>query len=135
VEVTMSGRVVHFELPFDDAERAQRFYGEAFGWTFRSLPDTGPDTSYVLVTTGPSDEGPPSEPGFVNGGMLERGLPVGGPVVTVEVDDIDATLAEVERLGGTTVAARQAVGDMGFSAYFRDSEGNAMGLWQSARGD
>jgi uncharacterized protein len=67
--------------------------------------------------------------------MLERGLPVGGPVVTVEVDDIDATLAEVERLGGTTVAARQAVGDMGFSAYFRDSEGNAMGLWQSARGD
>lgn len=127
----MSGRVVHFELPFDDGERAQRFYGEAFGWRFRALPEMG----YVLVTTGPSDEGPPSEPGFVNGGLLERGLPVGGPVVTVEVEDIDATLAEVERLGGTTVAARQAVGGMGFSAYFKDSEGNAMGLWQSAGGD
>jgi uncharacterized protein len=127
----MSGRVVHFELPFDDAERAQRFYGEAFGWRFRALPEMG----YVLATTGPSDEGPPSEPGFVNGGLLERGLPVGGPVVTVEVEDIDATLAEVERLGGTTVAARQAVGDLGFSAYFKDSEGNTMGLWQSAADD
>jgi len=127
----MSGRVVHFELPFDDAERAQRFYGEAFGWRFRTLPEMG----YVLATTGPSDEGPPSEPGFVNGGLLERGLPVGGPVVTVEVEDIDATLAEVERLGGTTVAARQAVGDLGFSAYFKDSEGNTMGLWQSAADD
>jgi uncharacterized protein len=127
----MSGRVVHFELPFDDAERAQRFYGEAFGWRFRALPEMG----YVLATTGPSGEGPPSEPGFVNGGLLERGLPVGGPVVTVEVEDIDATLAEVERLGGTTVAARQAVGDLGFSAYFKDSEGNTMGLWQSAADD
>ena len=28
----MSGRVVHFEIPFDDAERAQAFYRQAFGW-------------------------------------------------------------------------------------------------------
>jgi len=29
----MSGKVVHFEIPFDDAERARKFYSEAFGWT------------------------------------------------------------------------------------------------------
>jgi predicted enzyme related to lactoylglutathione lyase len=127
----MSGRVVHFEVPFDDGDRAQRFYREAFGWRLRALPDLG----YVLVTTGPSDEGPPGEPGFINGGMLARGLPVGGPVVTVEVDDIESALDTVERLGGTTVAAKQAVGDLGFSAYFKDSEGNVMGLWQSTRED
>ena len=28
----MSGRVVHFEIPFDDGDRARAFYQEAFGW-------------------------------------------------------------------------------------------------------
>ena len=124
----MSGRVVHFEIPFDDGERASTFYSGAFGWHLDAMPDM----QYVLVTTGPSDQGPPSEPGFINGGMLARGEPVGRPVLVVDVEDIDATLKEVERLGGSTVVGRQTVGDMGFSAYFTDSEGNLMGLWQNA---
>ena len=52
--------------------------------------------------------------------------------LVLEVDDIDATLAQVEELGGATVSAKQAVGEMGFSAYFTDPEGNLMGLWQTA---
>lgn len=124
----MSGRVVHFEIPFDDGERASTFYSEAFGWKLAEMPGM----QYVLATTGPSDSGPPSEPGFVNGGMLARGEPVARPVIVVDVEDIDATLKEVARLGGATVTKKQAVGEMGFSAYFTDSEGNLMGLWQSA---
>jgi predicted enzyme related to lactoylglutathione lyase len=124
----MSGRVVHFEIPYDDQERAQAFYAEAFGWSMVPLPEM----RYVLATTGPSDQGPPSEPGFINGGLLERGLPVGGPVVVLDVEDIDASLDRIETLGGTTVSAKQPVGDMGFSAYFKDPEGNLMGLWPSA---
>ena len=85
----MTGRVVHFEIPFDDAERASAFYGDAFGWNLTPLPEM----KYVLVTTGPSDQGPPSEPGFINGGMLERGESVKGPVLVIEVDDIEASLA------------------------------------------
>ena len=50
----------------------------------------------------------------------------------MDVDDIDATLAKVEELGGTTVRPRQEVGQMGFTAYFTDHEGNLTGLWQSA---
>jgi predicted enzyme related to lactoylglutathione lyase len=126
--VAVTGRVVHFEIPFDDAKRAQRFYAEAFGWQLTDLPEM----RYVLATTGPSEQGPPSEPGFINGGLLERELPVGGPVVTIDVEDIDSSLDHIERLGGTTVSARQQVGEMGFSAYFKDSEGNLMGLWQNA---
>jgi predicted enzyme related to lactoylglutathione lyase len=45
---------------------------------------------------------------------------------------MDAALAKIESLGGSTVVGKQPVGDMGFSAYFTDSEGNLMGLWQSA---
>lgn len=125
----MTGRVVHFEIPFDDGDRARSFYADAFGWNVMHMPDMG----YTMVSTGPTDEqGPPSEPGFINGGMLQREAPVGSPVITVDVEDIDGTLEKIEKLGGTTVIAKQAVADMGFSAYFKDSEGNLMGLWQNA---
>ena len=124
----MSDRVVHFEIPFDDGERATGFYGEAFGWDVNAMPQM----QYVMVSTGPSEQGPPSEPGFINGGMLKRGLPVGSPVITVNVEDIDASLEKIEKLGGTTVQAKQPVGDMGFAAYFKDTEGNVLGLWQNA---
>ena len=53
-------------------------------------------------------------------------------MLVVEVDDIEATLEQVEKRGGATVSAKQAVGEMGFSAYFTDPEGNLMGLWQNA---
>ena len=124
----MAGRVVHFEIPFEDQDRAHAFYAEAFGWTLVPLPEM----HYVLATTGPSEQGPPSEPGFINGGLLQRGEPVTGPVVTLEVEDIEASLELVEKLGGATVSASQPVGEMGFSAYFTDPEGNLMGLWQNA---
>jgi predicted enzyme related to lactoylglutathione lyase len=80
-----------------------------------------------------TEDGRPTEPGYVNGGLLARsGAATGGPVLVVDVDDIDAALAAVEAAGGSTVTGRNAVGDMGFTAYVRDSEGNVVGLWQAA---
>lgn len=126
----MSCRVVHFEIPFDDAERAQGFYREAFEWNFDSMPDMG----YTLVRTGPAGEdGMPAEPGYIGGGMLARQDPVRVPLVVIDVEDIDAMLEKIGQLGGSTVLARQPVGDMGWAAYFKDPEGNVMGLWQTAR--
>ena len=124
----MSGRVVHFEIPFDDGDRARRFYTGAFGWQLQELPEMG----YTLVSTGPNGEQGPLEPGFINGGILQRGGQITGPVITVDVDDIDAALATIEGLGGTTVVGRQAVGEMGFTAYATDTEGNTIGLWETA---
>ncbi len=122
-------KVVHFELPADDVERAQNFYREAFGWGMNSMPGMG----YTMVSTTPTgDDGRPAEPGGINGGMLARQNPVTAPTITIGVDDIDASLATVERLGGKVALGKQPVGDMGFSAYFVDSEGNVVGLWQNA---
>ena len=36
----MSGRVVHFEVPYDDAERAHGFYREVFGWQIQPIPSS-----------------------------------------------------------------------------------------------
>ncbi len=124
----MSGRVVHFEIPFDDADRAERFYREAFGWQVQRMPEL----EYAMVSTGPSDQmGVASEPGYIGGGMLQRSAQQSTPVLVVDVDDIDAALATVEELGGSTVVPRRAVGDMGFTAYFTDPEGNLTGLWET----
>ena len=64
--------------------------------------------------------------------LTQRGEMVGRPVITIAVDDIDATLKRVHSSGGSAIGEKLQVGDMGFAAYFRDSEGNVMGLWQSA---
>jgi predicted enzyme related to lactoylglutathione lyase len=128
----MSGRVVHFEIPFDDRDRASEFYREAFGWAVMTIPEVG----YTLVSSGPTTpETGPTEPGFINGGLLDRTAGAAtSPVVVVEVTDIDEALAKIESLGGRTVVGRSPIGDMGFAAYFRDSEDNVIGLWQSADG-
>ena len=126
----MSGRVVHFEVPFDDGDRARGFYKEVFGWQLQEMPDMG----YTLVMSGPSGDSGPSEAGFINGGMMPReGGPAQSPVIVVDVDSIDDTLDRIAGLGGSTVAAKMPVGDMGFAAYFTDPEGNVVGLWETAR--
>ena len=91
----MSGRVVHFEVPFDDGDRARGFYKELFGWQAMEMPEMG----YTIVTTGPSNDQGPTEAGFINGGMLSRQqAATSGTVIVVDVDSIDATL---ERVGGS----------------------------------
>ena len=125
----MAGSVVHFEVPYDDAERATSFYRDVFGWQIQAVPEL----SYHMVSTGPvGDDGMPTGPGYIGGGMFERQTQVNQPVITIEVDDIEAALAQIEAKGGSTVEKKIPVGDFGFAAYFRDSEGNLLGLWQSA---
>ena len=124
----MNGRVVHFEIPYDDGARAGAFYRDLFGWQLQDVP--GMD--YTLVTTGPTGERGASEPGFVNGGMGQRGAPLEHPVVVIDVEDIDRALAQVQEHGGSVVREKMSVGPMGWNAYFADPEGTVVGLWQTA---
>jgi uncharacterized protein len=125
----MTGRVVHFEIPFDDGDRARSFYKELFGWQTMEMPDMG----YTIVTSGPSNDSGPTESGFINGGMLSREQgATSGPVIVIDVDDIDAKLIKIEETGGSTVVGKTPVGEMGFAAYFKDPEGNVVGLWETA---
>jgi hypothetical protein len=124
----MSGRVVHFEIPYDDGERARVFYNEVFGWEMTELPEM----SYTLVTSGPSVAEGPDEPGFINGGMMPRREPFTSPNLVLDVESIEVALQAVNDAGGTIVSEREQVGEMGFAAYFKDTEGNLVGLWESA---
>lgn len=123
------GGIVHFEIPTDDEERARSFYREAFGWRI----DPMPELNYNVVVTTPMDEntGAPLEPGAINGGMMARDGQLTSPVITVDVEDIDSALGRIAELGGSTVKSKGAVPGMGYFAYFKDTEGNILGLWQT----
>ena len=54
-------RVIHFELPADEPERAARFYESVFGWEITKWQ--GP-MDYWLVTTG--EEGTPGIDGAIS---------------------------------------------------------------------
>jgi predicted enzyme related to lactoylglutathione lyase len=122
------GKVVHFEIPADDLPRAKKFYSTVFDWKASDVPEM----EYVMLGTTESDEnGMPKQPGAINGGMMKRQDPLKHPVVTIDVENIDDSLAKVEKNGGQVVREKLAVGDMGFTAYIKDSEGNVIGLWQN----
>jgi predicted enzyme related to lactoylglutathione lyase len=129
----MSGEVVHFEIPHDNAERARKFYAAVFGWKMNAMPEMG----YTLVSTTESDQdGRPKEIGSINGGMGNRKAPLDHPTVTIAVDEIDVALKAIEKHGGKTLQKKTPIGDgsMGFTGYFKDSEGNVIGLWQMGSG-
>ena len=121
-------KVVHFEIPADDLPRAKGFYGSTFGWQLNEME--GMD--YTTVMTSPvDDQQMPTEPGAINGGMMKRAPDTPSPVVTVNVDSIDDALKKVESAGGSTVKPRQEIPGMGAFAYFKDTEGNVLGLWEN----
>ena len=122
--------VVHFELPAKDPKRASAFYGKAFGWQFNKYPGF---EYWSIGTTASDQQGRPTAPGAINGGLGRKGKTAPKlPTVTIDVADIDAALANVKKLGGKSVGKKAPVGDLGFAAYFSDTEGNVVGLWQSA---
>ena len=128
-------KVVHFEIPMDDVERAQKFYSAVFDWQIQPIPEM----KYTIVRTGPIDEQQmPKESGFINGGMFKRSGPVKSPVITIAVESLDDAFKKIEQAGGKIQKdnkgeAKMKVGDMGWAAYFIDTEGNILGLWQNAK--
>ena len=126
-------QVVHFEIPADDLDRSKAFYGSIFGWDLQTM-QMG-ESEYTVATTAPVDEQSrmPLEPGAINGGMVRRSPDAPAPIVTISVDEIDDTLKKIEAAGGSVVQPRTPIPDMGAFAYFKDSEGNVMGLWESIK--
>lgn len=113
-------KVIHFEIPVDDGERASAFYRGAFGWEINGYAGM----PYWLATAGPADE-----PG-ADGALIQRGDIHVTPVLILGVDDVDAALARVTEHGGRVVQGRMAVPGVGWSAYVVDPEGNTVGVFQ-----
>lgn len=126
----MDGEVVHFEVPAKDLKRAKSFYSQVFGWKLNDVTMEGGKPYTLAVTTQLDGKGNPTKPGAINGGMMKLEKPITGPTITLEVGDMASALKAVEKNGGKTVVGRTSMGPIGFYGYFRDSEGNLMGLFE-----
>jgi predicted enzyme related to lactoylglutathione lyase len=126
----MANRPVHFEIYADDPKRAMTFYEKLFGWKFQKF---GGPIDYWLVTTG--EKGTPG----IDGGLMRRIGPAPDPkaptpviswVCTVDVADIDKAMMAATKAGAMPALPKNAIPGVGWSAYFKDTEGNIFGVYQ-----
>jgi predicted enzyme related to lactoylglutathione lyase len=113
----MPGKIVHFELPAADADRASGFWNGLFGWGLgtSAMPDFDYRMAQVsddqAVAVFPSDK-------------AGTGL-----IVYFETEDIEASIAQARSLGGEA-EDKSPVPGHGWFAPCKDTEGNAFSLWQ-----
>ena len=113
-------RVVHFEIPASNPERASAFYQKVFGWKIEKWP--GP-MDYWMVTTGA--EGTPG----INGGLMPN-TNVKTTTNTIGVESVDAAIAASTKAGGKLVMPKTPIPGVGHFAYCEDTEGNLFGVMQ-----
>jgi uncharacterized protein len=118
----MGQPVAYFEVTSPDHERAQKFYGELFGWQVSADPAMG---GYALVDTGAGEHA-------IGGGIGPADeSDQAGVKIYMRVDDLDAYLDRAEKLGGRRLVPPFALpGDAGRIAVFADPDGNRVGLWE-----
>jgi predicted enzyme related to lactoylglutathione lyase len=119
----MNGHL-YFETQADDPHRAMAFYGKVFGWRFEKIG--GLPVQYWRIETGGA-----------RGGLLRRPAQPPPPhcgtnafVCSVEVDDYDATGAQITESGGRVALEKFAVPSTCWQGYFLDTEGNTFGIFQ-----
>ncbi|MBT8192932.1 MAG: VOC family protein [Acidimicrobiia bacterium] len=114
-------RPVHFELPVVDQGRAAAFYEKVFGWDIQQWEGA----PYWLATTGPDTEA------GINGALGQKSEDFSVPMFVIEVPNIDAAMLSVVEAGATIVHPKSPIPGVGYSAYFTDTEGNRMGLFET----
>lgn len=116
------GRVIHFEIPADDPERAINFYSKSFDWKINSWG--GPEDYWLIET------GDPEEPG-IDGAITKRATMVTTVTNTIDVLSLEDAMKAVKENGGQVVTEKMTVPFVGYMAYCRDTEGNLFGIMQS----
>ncbi len=126
-------KVVHFEIPYDDQQRAQKFYQDVFGWQINKFADM----DYYIATTCKTDPKTmmPTELGAINGGFLKKDPTGEHPVIVIAVPSVDEHIKKIESAGGKVVMPTMKVGDFGLYARVADTEGNVIGIWQLLKHD
>ena len=123
--------VVHFEVTADDPQRAKKFYGDVFDWTFNQMG--GEYGNYIMAMTTDSDENGPKKRGAINGGIMKKDPTAKQTIITVAVTNLDETLEKVKRSGGKVISEKIEVPNVGMYARIEDTEGNVVSLMEPTK--
>lgn len=118
-------RVVHFEVPTSDSTASRKFYQTVFGWKLNKWE--GP-MEYYLITTG--EAGTPG----IDGGLGGAANEFKGTVNTLDVENLDEVLRQVEANGGQIIMPKDEIPGVGWLAYVREPGGAVFGLMQAMPG-
>jgi hypothetical protein len=118
----MGQPVVHFEVIGRDGAKLQRYYSELFGWEI----DANNPMAYGIVPR----EGNTDANGVGIGGGVGAGPEGYGGHVTfyVQVPDVEAALANAERLGGKRLMGPERITPDTVVGQFSDPEGHLVGV-------
>jgi uncharacterized protein len=125
-----SNPVVHFEMPYENSDRVQKFYSQAFGWQMQNAGAEMGD--YVLAGTSETDENRMVKtPGNINGGFFPKNqAPDAVTSVVISVDDIKAATKRITDAGGKIQGEPMEIPGIGQWVVFTDSEGNRVSILQ-----
>ena len=119
-KIPASGSFCWNELATTDLDAAQRFYGELFGWQFKTSDAAG--MAYNEIVAG----------GQHVGGLYQMGPEYGdGPshwMAYVHVEDVDARAARVESLGGKLCVPPTDIPNVGRFCVINDPSGATLSL-------
>lgn len=117
----MDNRVVWFEIPVTDLDRAKKFYSEVFEVEMSVMEHDG--TKMAMF---------PFEQGVASGGLIKaegyKPADTGTRIYLNGGEDLSAPLSKIESSGGTVVKPKYSLGPNGFAAEFKDTEGNIVCL-------
>jgi predicted enzyme related to lactoylglutathione lyase len=122
----MPNPVAYFELGGRHASELREFYRGLFGWNVEPFGQSAAGTDFFHVEP---------EEGGIAGGIIQTSgeMPPNYVMFYVSVDDLQASLDKVERLGGKSVVPPMPIpGGMGHIAVFMDPDDNVIGLHSSA---
>lgn len=112
----MAHPVVHAEIRSEDPDVTRQFFADLFGWKVAS---EGAFPGYTFIDTGV--EGSP----YV--AISPRQAAEDEVLFFVAVEDVEATLAKAEELGGTIIQPAQQVPGTSFGV-FADAQGHKVGV-------
>lgn len=125
--------VIHFEMPYDDAERVAKFYTDVFGW---NMAKTGEEMgNYITAATAETDENRMVKTaGTINGGFypLKVAPESKEPSVVISVEDLQTAMKNVEAAGGKLLGEPRDIPGIGRWVSFKDTEGNRVSLLQAS---
>jgi hypothetical protein len=117
----MNNTVVWFEIPVKDLNRAVKFYSKVLAVEIQPV-EAGPNKMAFF----------PFAPGVASGALVEskENAPneKGTLVYLNGGGDLSLPLKRVEAAGGKILQSKTSIGDHGFIATFKDTEGNRVAL-------
>jgi uncharacterized protein len=120
----MANRPIHFEIGCEDTQRAVKFYTQLFGWEIKKWESD--QFEYWTIATGDANSY------GLNGALHPRNADFKGNtnsvVLTMGVEDVDATAKRVTELGGKVLMEPSDMPGVGRLAQCLDTEGNLFGL-------